>query len=642
MSHRSRNQQPLSRAKFVLMLGLLFLLLTACTLVSEPAMPTDAALTSAVQGDDGLVLINAASFAANVPRQNHAWTKQNDPESANGGAMQALPDMMTTLDAKLDVFSPRLDYRVTFKTAGTYYVWIYGRAADETPLNGDSLHLGLGGKIVKSSSRITNMPSSYGWVNKTMAGRVATLAIPAPGTYTLNVWMREDGVRFGALALSPNARFTPSTSILLTPPPSPSPNPAPAPQPTDIAQVPARAADAFVDSVGVNTHFHYDDTVWGSKYDLVKTKLLASGIRHARDGAYTYEEASRDSFYYSRLRELGNAGIRFNLITGMNTSFGEMTNFTLLDDIYAWTNGAVVAYEGVNEPDIQNVSDWVTQTTTVQRNLYEHVNGTPSLGNVMVLGPSPVWKYEELGNLSQYMDYGNSHAYNGGSMPMITGYGSLDFNLDNAAKVSGRDSVIVTEVGYHNALKTSDGHNPTSEAAAAIYIPRLFLSFFNEGVKRSYLYEFIDTNSDPSLTQPGDHFGLLRNDGSEKPAYVAVKTLLSLLKDQGAPFSPGSLRVKLTGDTENVQQTLLQKRDGSFYLALWVEEPSWDRDARRNLVVSDRQLRLQLGDPVGTTTIYRFGADGRASSSSASPQAGELELSVNDKVTIIAFAPAKN
>lgn len=645
MSHLRRIQVRQFHATFVPMLGLLLLLLAACNVVSPGEVPADTTLTTTAQRADGLVLISAASFTTNIPRFGHTWTTQKDPTSANGVGMLALPDAMTTRDTKLETLSPRLDYRVAFKTAGTYYIWVYGRASDKTPLNGDSLHVGLGGKPVASSSRITNLPATYGWASKTMAGKRATLSIATPGTFTLNVWMREDGARFGALALSSNARFTPSTDILMAPSPTspvPGTEPAPTPLPTNIDPVPARAADAFIDSVGVNTHFHYDDTVWGSKYELIKAKLIASGIRHARDGLYTYAAASRDSFYYSRLRELGTAGIRFNLTTGMKTSFGEMSNFDLLDDVYEWTNGAVVAYEGVNEPDIQGVQDWTTQATTVQRELYENVNNNPLLSNVTVIGPSPVWEPEQLGNLSQLMDYGNSHAYNGGAMPMISGYGSLEYNLDKAAKVSGSDPVMVTEVGYHNALKTSDGHPPTSEAVSATYLPRLLLSFFNEGIKRSYLYEFIDTNPDPSLTQPGYHFGLLRNDGSEKPAYTAIKTLLNLLKDPGTSFTPGSLRIKLTGNMQNVQQTLLQKRDGSFYLALWVEASSWDRDARRNLIVGEQQVHLQLGDPVGATTIYRFGDDGQASASGTTLQAGELEVSVNDKLTLIAFSPVRN
>ncbi len=79
------------------------------------------------------------------------------------------------------------------------------------------------------------------------------------------------------------------------------------------------------------------------------------------------------------------------------------------------------------------------------------------------------------------------------------------------------------------------------------------------------------------------NFGLLRNDGSEKPAYKALKNLLNLLKDPGSSFTPGSLDYVLGGDTENVRHTLLQKADGKFYLILWQEVSGYNVDSKKGL-----------------------------------------------------------
>ncbi|MBV9334508.1 MAG: hypothetical protein JO243_01345, partial [Solirubrobacterales bacterium] len=66
---------------------------------------------------------------------------------------------------------------------------------------------------------------------------------------------------------------------------------------------PAREADAFVDSVGINTHLHYQGTVYDTAFKtIIRPKLLALGIRHVRDGAYTYAGAGPDDFYYQRCR----------------------------------------------------------------------------------------------------------------------------------------------------------------------------------------------------------------------------------------------------------------------------------------------------------------------------------------------------
>ena len=49
-------------------------------------------------------------------------------------------------------------------------------------------------------------------------------------------------------------------------------------------------------------------------------------------------------------------------------------------------------------------------------------------------------------------------------------------------------------------------------------------------------------------------------------------------------------------------RVLLQKRDGTFYLALWIEASRWERDTRQELRVSEQQLSLKLGQPVGQVT----------------------------------------
>ena len=172
-------------------------------------------------------------------------------------------------------------------------------------------------------------------------------------------------------------------------------------------------------------------------------------------------------------------------------------------------------------------------------------------------------------------------------------------------------------------------------------MPRLLLSYFDKGIVRTYLYQFIDHISDPSLTNPEAAFGLLRNNGAEKPVYKAVQTLLSLLKDPGPAFQPGSLRYELSGNTRDIQQVLLQKRDGIFYLALWIEASRWDRDAGRELRVSEQQLSLKVGQPVGQVTRYAFGGDGQATATSLTLQGGQLELSLSDRLTLLELSPVR-
>jgi hypothetical protein len=82
-----------------------------------------------------------------------------------------------------------------------------------------------------------------------------------------------------------------------------------------------------------------------------------------------------------------------------------------------------------------------------------------------------------------------------------------------------------TETGYHNAISNELG---ISDGAAGKYIPRLLLGNFKRNIVRTYLYELVNQSSDPNDDQ--SNFGLLRFDGSPKPAFTTIKNMNSLLK----------------------------------------------------------------------------------------------------------------
>ena len=59
-------------------------------------------------------------------------------------------------------------------------------------------------------------------------------------------------------------------------------------------------------------------------------------------------------------------------------------------------------------------------------------------------------------------------------------------------------------------------------------------------------------------------------DGSPKQSYTAIQNLITILSDKGSAFTAGSLSYSLAGDTSHVQHTLLAKRNGHYFLALWL------------------------------------------------------------------------
>ena len=80
--------------------------------------------------------------------------------------------------------------------------------------------------------------------------------------------------------------------------------------------------------------------------------------------------------------------------------------------------------------------------------------------------------------------------------------------------------------------------HPCPEQTAAVYLPRLVVTSFGAGVRRTFLYELVDGKPDPGLEDPQQHFGLLRNDLSPKPAFTALQTLIRALRS--SPRKPAS------------------------------------------------------------------------------------------------------
>ncbi len=98
-----------------------------------------------------------------------------------------------------------LAYTVQFDSPGKRYVWIRGFGDSNANHEGksDSLHVGVNGHISKSAlTKIDHFPARWAWTNHTRDGVVASVNIPSAGVHTINVWMREDGLRFDKLYLT--------------------------------------------------------------------------------------------------------------------------------------------------------------------------------------------------------------------------------------------------------------------------------------------------------------------------------------------------------------------------------------------------------------------------------------------------------
>lgn len=367
----------------------------------------------------------------------------------------------------------------------------------------------------------------------------------------------------------------------------------------------AKKSDSFIDSIGVNVHLFFTDTAYKNFSTVIKPKLQELGIRHIRDNAIA------DSTYYSRLRELRQLGIKTTLISGY-PGINPKQYLQIVKDL----GNIVEAVEGPNEYNLfLNDPNWASILRNYMKELYPLIKGDSATKHLPVIGPSLAsWSendYRSVGDLSAYLDFGNSHPYYGGLHPGIDCWwrspkkSYLDTFLDTAKYISGKKPIKVTETGQHNAINTNLIYNlPVPEEVSGKYIPRQLLLNFNKNVKQTFLYELIDPFSNPQKNELGHNYGLLRNNGENKPAFIAIRDLVQLLTDLKKSFTPSSLNYELTGDMNNVNHTLLQKSNGKFYLILWNESSSYDYSNKKALNVQGKAVNLVLSTPISQVATY--------------------------------------
>jgi hypothetical protein len=217
----------------------------------------------------------------------------------------------------------------------------------------------------------------------------------------------------------------------------------------------------------------------------------------------------------------------------------------------------------------------------------------------------------------------NQHPYPGDNTPKW----AVDFNVPcNAPMNAQRKPIVATETGYQTNFAVTY-HPPVSEAAEAKYVPRMYLVNFNAGWPRSFDYELLD--------HAPVGFGFIRTDGTWKPSLTALSRLLKLVADSGSAYTPGRLSYTLSGDLTNVHRTLLQKRDGRFYLMLWQEVSSFNGSTDQMITISPRSVTLTLGS-AATMRVYR--PNQSATSIQQVTGATSISLSVPDEVLVVEIA----
>jgi hypothetical protein len=188
--------------------------------------------------------------------------------------------------------------------------------------------------------------------------------------------------------------------------------------------------------------------------------------------------------------------------------------------------------------------------------------------------------YDKVGDLSGACDFANAHTYPAGA-PQVT-IQQLD---DDAHLAAPSRPVIATEFGYDTGST-----DPTSAA-------KWSLDAVFDGLKlgdvKTYFYALFDDGSGA--------FGLLHDDGSPKPAGLALHDLTTLLADpapNAATFTSTALDYTVSGTADS---WLVQKADGTWWLALWNEAAG---AAAVTISFGAPKSRVQVFDPLtGTAAV---------------------------------------
>lgn len=380
------------------------------------------------------------------------------------------------------------------------------------------------------------------------------------------------------------------------------------------------SAEALADSVGLNVHLGFADTAY-TNHEAVLNGLEELGVRHFRDAA-----AHDNPVLASGLRDAAARGLRGTLITDPARDPGQQ-----VADSRELMGDRLEAIEGPNELDDGRRPDWVAALNDfmprLRSALAERAPGVP------LLGPSFIDPGNRVDLPADLPGRYNAHPYAGSDPPEP----ALDVALRERAARFRERAAEFTEAGYHNALAAAAYHTPVSEQVAAIYLPRLLVTAFAGGARRTFLYELVDGKPDPGLTDPQQHFGLLRNDLTPKPAFGALAAFLQgLRRSPGAPASELPELAISPGGEAGIEHVVLRRRDGSLVVALWRTVSVWDRETRRQ--TDPGQLTATIvpqGRPARDVEVWRPSLSGAPVERRA--RAERLELSLEGDLVLVSL-----
>jgi hypothetical protein len=173
--------------------------------------PTSGTCGQVVAHASDPLIIEPVMFTARYQRDGHYWFCYTTLNRTTECYMEGVPNNGGGWDPLNTSVAPQLDYaHVWVPQSGTYYLWVCGRGGS---YNDDSLHMGYGGAAPTSSQRMTGYhQNAWVWQSVRMDGQRPYLSLPS-GQVTINIWMREDGMRIDRALLTRDANYNPTNNI---------------------------------------------------------------------------------------------------------------------------------------------------------------------------------------------------------------------------------------------------------------------------------------------------------------------------------------------------------------------------------------------------------------------------------------------
>ncbi|MBN1509405.1 MAG: discoidin domain-containing protein [Sedimentisphaerales bacterium] len=178
----------------------------ACLIVSFGLAAKGQALKPFQQdsGPDGIVSMEAEHCDDNFAPGANKWVEVG-PTGGFTGVKGMQCNGAGVIKEGYATAAPGMGYRINFVTTGTHYVWV--RAYGATG-NDDSCHMGLDREPIATGLWMSGWNGIYAWSNNRSGGQ-ATFEIPSPGTHTVNIWVREDGLIVDKIVVTTNPDYTP-------------------------------------------------------------------------------------------------------------------------------------------------------------------------------------------------------------------------------------------------------------------------------------------------------------------------------------------------------------------------------------------------------------------------------------------------